>query len=126
MSRYRSFPIFLAYVMCLSLALTPAQAASPSFSCAKAKLPDEVAICRSPALSRLDQQMSSLYHDITACSGMGVRGEMQDDQRAWIKARHACKANTACITKLYRKWINRWEPQAAPYRAGIKAGNCPI
>ena len=126
MSRYHSFAIFPACALGLSLAITPVQAAAPSFSCAKAKRPDEVAICHSPALSMLDQRMSSLYLDITACSGMGVRGEMQDDQRVWLKARHACKANTACVTKLYTKLINEWEPRAAPYRAGIKAGDCPI
>jgi uncharacterized protein len=126
MARHRKIPIVLALPLCISLALTPAHATSPSFSCAKARLPDEVAICHSPALSRLDHRMSSLYHDITACSGMGVRGDMQDDQRAWIKSRQDCGANAACITKLYKKRIGTWEPKAGPYRAARKANNCPI
>ena len=39
----------------------PAAAQSPSFDCNKARLPDEIAICRTPELAELDNVIAAAY-----------------------------------------------------------------
>ena len=39
----------------------PAAAQSPSFDCTKARLPDEIAICRTPELAEFDNTIAAAY-----------------------------------------------------------------
>ncbi|WP_029877743.1 hypothetical protein [Xanthobacter sp. 126] len=97
-------------VLAATLAATlivPASAAS--FSCNGVTAPDEVAICKSCELAQLDVKMATLYGVITKMVGMGQRGAIQDDQRAWLVERAACKADAACISAAYQTRIRAIE-----------------
>jgi uncharacterized protein len=76
-----------------------------SFDCAKASHPDETAVCSSPALSTLDVRMMTLYEVVLKLVAMGVRADLQDQQRAFLAARATCGADAACIAALYDQRI---------------------
>lgn len=98
--------MFLAVTLAASLAV-PASAAS--FSCAGVSTPDEVAICKSCDLAQLDVKMATLYGVITKLVGMGQRGMIQDDQRAWLVERASCKGDAACLSNAYQTRIRAIE-----------------
>jgi uncharacterized protein len=57
-------PIMRLALILVSLFLaSPASAAGPSFDCAKAKAPDEIAICGDEQLSQLDRLMAAAYDE---------------------------------------------------------------
>jgi uncharacterized protein len=82
-----------------------------SFDCRKASSPDEFAVCDSRELSQLDVKMATLYDTIIRLVGMGVRGDMQDQQRAWLRVRGGCGADRACIRSLYDARIRTLETE---------------
>lgn len=86
-------------------ALSSAYAES-GINCAKARLPDEKAICRSVELQKLDVRMTTLFEVSGHLMAMGSRGAMQDRQYVWLKNRHMCKANTACLKQSYNDRID--------------------
>ena len=69
--------------------------------CAKAHSPSENAICKSYALGQDEARMSTLYEVATSLVGMGRRGDMQDQQRAWLRERDACGDRDGCIAAAY-------------------------
>ncbi|MDC9592926.1 lysozyme inhibitor LprI family protein [Xenorhabdus sp. IM139775] len=80
---------------------------SASFDCAKAKAPDEKAICSNPKLNDLDVELSVKYHFLRGLFAMGVSGEMYDNQNAWLKQRQKCKGSTTCLLQSYRQRIQQ-------------------
>lgn len=81
-------------------------AEAASFDCTKAKTPDEIAICVTPALSDLDVQMATLYGvRMQIPMLMGARGAAQDEQRGFLAARGQCGGNVACIQSAYQQRI---------------------
>ncbi|BET95150.1 lysozyme inhibitor LprI family protein [Xenorhabdus taiwanensis] len=78
-----------------------------SFDCAKAKAPNEKAICSNPKLNDLDVELSVKYHFLQGLFAMGVSGEMHDNQIAWLKQRQKCKGDTACLLQSYRQRIHQ-------------------
>ena len=94
----------------------PADAAS--FDCRKASNADEAAICDSRELSELDVKMATLYDTIIKLVGMGVRGAMQDQQRAWLHERERCGADRGCIRRLYDVRIRALEAEVARIAKG--------
>jgi len=80
-------------------------AAAAGFACDKAVHADEVAVCETPGLSNLDVQMVTLYDVVLKLVGMGVRADLQDQQRAFLQARATCGADAACIAELYGQRI---------------------
>ncbi|WP_354683034.1 lysozyme inhibitor LprI family protein [Cupriavidus necator] len=93
----------------LSLALLCAGAAplanAASFDCGKARLPDEIAICADRALNDKDVELSTKYKLLSGLLAMGVRGDMQDRQRAWLKLRRQCGRNVECLKQRYDERI---------------------
>jgi uncharacterized protein len=81
------------------LAAHPASAAS--FRCAKAKLPDEKAICADRRLNDLDVELAVRLDVIKHLVPMGTRGALMDDQQAWLSARHQCGGDHNCLTRRY-------------------------
>src|SRR6478736_1507793 len=74
-----------------------------SFDCAKAKTPDEKAICSSPALSDLDVEMATLYWArMQLPMLMGARGAAQDEQRQFLADRASCGGSTICLQTKYQ------------------------
>jgi uncharacterized protein len=98
--------------------------ARPSFDCRGTNLAaDELAICRSEPLSRLDRNLAELY--ATMRDQPGVR----DAQRTWLSRRSNCHDNTACIADAYRTRIGQLQasvaqPTPAPIQpsSGTNAG----
>jgi uncharacterized protein len=83
----------------MTAAWQPARPAS--FDCAKAETADEKTICADHQLNDADVEMSVLYTQLKPLLGMGARGDMEDEQAAWLKRRAACGADRACLGKAY-------------------------
>lgn len=56
-----------------------------SFDCAKAKTPQEKAVCASPKLSAADDQIAAAYKKALAATPPAIVASVQADQRAWLK-----------------------------------------
>ncbi len=82
------------------LCATPVAAAS--FDCAKARAPDEKAVCSTRALNDADVKVATLYDVDGHLMAMGARGDMQDAQRTWLHQRQACKGDVKCLAKAYK------------------------
>ncbi len=83
---------------------TPASAAS--FDCARARSADEVAVCRTPALSALDSEMGGLWYAYSRVPMlMGGNGNRGDEARAFLDRRRACGRDLACLSAAYRARI---------------------
>ncbi|MBU4436185.1 MAG: DUF1311 domain-containing protein [Alphaproteobacteria bacterium] len=88
-------------VLALGLALFAGSAGAASFDCKKARAPDEKAICAERALNDKDVRMDVLYDVNKHTMGMGARGALQDQQRDWLRDRHSCGRNKACLNRAY-------------------------
>ncbi|WP_454753482.1 lysozyme inhibitor LprI family protein [Cupriavidus necator] len=86
-------------------ALTAPLANAASFDCGKARLPDEIAICADRALNDKNVELSTKYKLLSGLFAMGVRGDMQDKQRAWLKQRRQCGRNVECLKHRYNERI---------------------
>ena len=80
-------------VLCLS---APVHAAAPSFDCTKATATDEKAICADAKLSKLDVALNDGYTRMVAALGKDTANKVH---APFLRRRHACKANAACILK---------------------------
>lgn len=82
--------------------LLPEPSHAASFDCSKTDLKaDEKAICDNRPLNDQDVKMVTTFDLISGLLPMGNRGELQDQQTAWLKTRQACNADVACIGKAY-------------------------
>lgn len=96
-------------LMLTALALTfalPAVASAASFDCARARTPDEKAICSNTALNDKDVKMSVLYDINKRTLAMGGRGALMDSQQAWLRDRRQCGANRACLNRSYDRRLD--------------------
>jgi len=84
------------------ISFEPTPAAAQSFDCAKARLATEIAICNSARLSRLDEEMASLYFGLPHY----VREDVKRSQRRWLRRRNACRYDRQCIARAYRRRID--------------------
>ena len=80
-------------------------AQSASFPCARARAPDERAICASRALNDQDVRMATMFVLLRGMHAMGAAGTMTDRQREWLTERHLCKADRPCLTRAYARRI---------------------
>lgn len=96
----------IALIATAFLALTTSAHAA-SYNCAKAKTPDEKAICANRSLSELDVKMAALFGvRMKLPMLMGARGAAQDEQRAFLTNRGYCGADAACIGAAYQQRID--------------------
>lgn len=96
--------IRLSLLAAIAISSVPTFAAS--FDCSRARQPDEKAVCASRQLGEMDVEMSVRYEMLTGLVAMGTRGDMQDEQQAWLKSRKACGGNQACLVSAYRQRID--------------------
>jgi uncharacterized protein len=89
----------------MTAAWRPAGAAS--FDCSKAAADDEKAVCADRQLNDEDVEMAVLYTRLKPLLGMGARGDMEDEQAAWLKRRAACGGDRACLGKAYEERIQQ-------------------
>ena len=93
-----------------------ANAGSPSFNCAYARLPAEVAICKSSLLGDLDSQMASEYFTFMNNSRVPnhVRRKVKGEQINWLRWRNQCGYAHNCLQGKYWNRITRlawWNSQ---------------
>ena len=74
---------------------------------------DEKAICADRSLNDSDVKMVTMLSIVEGLVAMGSRGEMQDDQVAWLKARHACGGDRTCLAASYKGRIAAIEKSIA-------------
>jgi uncharacterized protein YecT (DUF1311 family) len=73
----------MLFSLCVLLLAQPGLAAS--FNCAKARTPQEKAICASPNLSAADDQMAAAYKALVHALPPSFQDEIRADQRVWIR-----------------------------------------
>lgn len=98
---HRLFAALFLILACASAG--PASAAS--FDCARARTPDERAICKSRELSELDVRMAVWYEAVTGLVPMGTRGAIQDEQHEWLERRGRCGSDFGCLRRAYNRRI---------------------
>ena len=86
-----------------------AYAASP-IDCTKVTNATEQTICSTPALLQADARMTAYYEIATQFVVMGVRGDLDDAQRAFPALRNKCGTDKTCILAAYFR-------QTQPYEA---------
>ena len=110
--------LLVSLILAAAVVLLAGHAHAASFDCRKASNPDEIAICDSRELSELDVKMATLYDTIIKLVGMGMRGALQDQQRAWLQERAGCGADRACLRRLYDTRIRALEAEVARIAKG--------
>ncbi|TFL18532.1 lysozyme inhibitor LprI family protein [Jannaschia formosa] len=93
----------------LALALgcpVPASAQErPSFDCARARTPTEVAVCGDLTLARLDYAMAEGYFARRARRGGEGRTRLEREQALWRRWRDTCGDDVPCLTRRYQQRI---------------------
>jgi uncharacterized protein len=92
----------LFIVLALSVIAGTSAASAQSFDCSKARIATEFAICDSQRLSRLDEEMASLYFGLPHY----IREDIKGEQRRWLRRRNACGYDRRCIGRAYRRRID--------------------
>jgi hypothetical protein len=87
----------------------PRVEAHPSFSCAMATVPAELAVCDSTLLASLDVQMAELYGKALLNGGSKY---IRDQQRSLLKRRNACGSDSSCLEQRYREEIRFFKTNA--------------
>ncbi len=95
--------VFLQF--CLTVSAHAAEYAP--LNCARAASDAEKAICSDYALGQDEARMATLYALATALVAMGQRGIIQDEQRAFLRERDACRSDVGCIRNVYRVRIGQ-------------------
>lgn len=86
----------------LAYLITPSGAYAASFDCSKAASSAEFAICGSPQLSSLDEQLSVEYKQ-----ALSRNPNVKQFQRDWLRnSRNECGAQVACLTSAYQQQLN--------------------
>ncbi len=82
-------------------------AGAASFDCSKAETVDEKAICANPQLNDADVEMSALHTQLKPLLGMGARGDLEDEQAAWLKRRAGCGGDRTCLGEAYEDRVRQ-------------------
>lgn len=83
--------------------LLPLSAQAASFNCDNATTPTEMAICDSPRLNALDEEVADMYRDILSQMTPREARRLRRDQRSWLIARDSCGDDTRCLRSRYRE-----------------------
>jgi uncharacterized protein len=85
--------------------LVPSVAQAQSFNCRTAERPDEILICQTPHLSRLDERMADLYFELRNSLRGEERNALEASQTRWLRSRFACGRDRDCIENEYERRI---------------------
>jgi uncharacterized protein YecT (DUF1311 family) len=83
---------------------------SPSFDCAKAQTPVELAICSDASLAQLDVAMARAYALVS--ERLADKKPLLAEQKAWFRARNGCASSAdpaQCIRQSYTTRIQQLE-----------------
>jgi uncharacterized protein len=81
------------------------QLKAQSFSCRYAHHSDERTICHDPLLSRLDEELASLYRRLLLRIPKEKGAQLYKEEDAFVILRSRCGAQRACIEESYRRRI---------------------
>ena len=104
-------------ILLFAVATVSLSASAASFDCTRARQPDEKAICASRTLSEMDVEMAVRFEMMTGLVAMGARGDMGDEQLAFLKKRHACGSNRVCLQSAYQARIQTLKDQYASLKS---------
>ena len=96
-------------LLALGLLAGGANAATPSFDCAKATHEVEELICKDGELAELDHSLNSLYHTVLKHTPAGEQAGLKTEQRGWVKGRNDCWKSSdvrGCVLAEYRTRID--------------------
>jgi uncharacterized protein len=77
-------------------------ASGQSFDCRNARYADEKAICRESRLGELDKELSAAYDRVGGKLSKHEREEFENNETAFVNARHRCGEHQGCIEQSYR------------------------
>lgn len=114
----------LAALLCLA---APTVSRAASFDCAKAGTPTEKAICKDPAVSKLDDQVAEAFKAAQALWPAGNwRTFIRNEQRQWLKDRNdICKADVDCLKQDYQRRLTFLTHPSLKWMGRYVAGRCP-
>jgi uncharacterized protein len=87
----------------IAVSLPPTARAISPINCGKVSNATERTICSTPSLLQADARMTTYFEIATQFVGMGVRGDLEDSQQAFVAMRNKCGTNKACILAAYKK-----------------------
>lgn len=90
---------------------TPAEAAKPSYDCAKARLADEIAVCGNERLAELDVILTFGFTYLKRHMGKEPTFKLA---KAFLKERQACQDNMECIRGAYIAANLEYQKNGAP------------
>jgi uncharacterized protein YecT (DUF1311 family) len=119
-----AFWVGLTALFCLA---APIAAEAASFDCAKAGTPTEKAICKDPAVSKLDEQVAAAFK---TAQGLWPAGNwstfIRNEQRWWLKDRNdICKADAGCLNQDYTRRLSYLTHPSLKWEGRYVAGRCP-
>ncbi len=97
----------LAGALVVGQGVTPlaSTARAASFDCARARAPDERAICGNRVLEDRDVELSVLYGLILKLVPMGSRDAIRREQAQWLAGRGRCAGDVPCLRRAYDRRI---------------------
>lgn len=102
--------LFKFFAITVSLLLLIGNSKAASFDCMKATTAQEKAICSTPTLSALDEELAKTYKSARTTS-QDV-DKLKSEQIAWIKETRKCQSDVSCIERLYTARLAELNPPA--------------
>jgi uncharacterized protein len=96
-----------------------AQAFSASFDCAHATTSTEKMICADTVLSKLDEQLATIYQMTLNDLPDDHVTHIRQDQRDWLITRNACGTDSTCLQDGMKRRIKVFETLANEGKEGL-------
>ena len=96
------FPSVALAALFLAAWIGASPAAGQSFDCRNARYPDEKTICHESRLGALDKELAAAYDRAGKKLSKQEREEFENNETAFVNARHRCGENQGCIEQSYR------------------------
>lgn len=100
----------LALPLAAAFAAAALPAAAAGIDCAKAANRNEQAICTDPLLRARDGELAAAY--AAALKASDYRGELKQDQQAWLRERDRCDGQVRCLRMAYVGRLTELKPAA--------------
>jgi uncharacterized protein len=114
--------VALALLMMAWIGAPPA--AGQSFDCRNARHADEKTICRESRLGELDKELAAAYDRAGKKLSKQERAQFENNETAFVNARHRCAEHQGCIEQSYRNRLQELRavlPDEEADRSGRRA-----
>ena len=109
MNKKMAFTIFstgLLVSAAIGITMITTAANAQSFSCSRAEVPSEMAICNNENLIFKDERLANLFAEALVQATISNNTESLTNQHSkWLKRRNDCKTDFNCLEKLYSERI---------------------